>query len=40
MEKLETKEIEIDVYSWNKMGIEFWESIGFIEQWKRMKYKK
>jgi len=35
---LETKEIEIDVLTWNEGGIKFWEKIGFKEQWKRMKY--
>jgi predicted acetyltransferase len=39
LEKLETKEIEIDVLKWNKVGIKFWENVGFEEQWKRMKYK-
>jgi predicted acetyltransferase len=40
LEKMETNEIEIDVYRWNEAGIKFWESVGFKEQWKRMKYKK
>jgi len=39
LEKLETKEIEVDVLKWNEDGIKFWENIGFKEQWKRMKYK-
>ena len=39
LEKIEVKEIEIDVLKWNEMGIKFWEKIGFEEQWKRMKYK-
>jgi predicted acetyltransferase len=39
LEKLETKEIEIDVLKWNEDGIKFWGKIGFKEQWKRMKYK-
>ena len=39
LEKLETKEIEIDVLKCNKVGIKFWENVGFKEQWKRMKYK-
>jgi len=39
LEKLETKEVEIDVLKWNEAGIKFWEKIGFKEQWKRMKYK-
>jgi RimJ/RimL family protein N-acetyltransferase len=39
LEKLEIKEIEIDVLKWNEDGIKFWENIGFKEQWKRMKYK-
>jgi len=40
LEKLETKEIEIDVLKWNEDGIKFWKNIGFKELWKRMKYKK
>ena len=40
LEKLETKEIEIDVLQWNEAGIKFWENIGFKEQWKRMKYRR
>jgi len=39
LEKLETTEIEIDVFKWNEAGIKFWKRIGFKEQWKRMKYK-
>jgi RimJ/RimL family protein N-acetyltransferase len=39
LEKLETKEIEIDVLKWNEDGLRFWEKMGFKEQWKRMKYK-
>jgi ribosomal protein S18 acetylase RimI-like enzyme len=39
LEKIGTKEIEIDVLKWNKTGIKFWKKIGFEEQWKRMKYK-
>jgi RimJ/RimL family protein N-acetyltransferase len=39
LEKLEIKEIEIDVLKWNEDGIKFWEKMGFKEQWKRMKYK-
>jgi len=39
LEKLEIKEIEIDVLKWNEGGIIFWEKIGFKEQWKRMNYK-
>jgi len=39
LEKLETNEVEIDVLKWNEGGIKFWETIGFKEQWKRMKYK-
>jgi len=39
LEKLEIKEIEVDVLKWNEDGIKFWENIGFKEQWKRMKYK-
>jgi N-acetylglutamate synthase-like GNAT family acetyltransferase len=39
LEKVGTNEIEIDVYSWNKTGKKFWESIGFTKQWIRMKYK-
>jgi RimJ/RimL family protein N-acetyltransferase len=39
LEKLEVKEIEIDVLKWNEIGIKFWEKIGFKEQSKRMKYE-
>jgi len=39
LERLETKEIEIDVLKWNEDGIKFLEKIGFKEQWKRMSYK-
>jgi predicted acetyltransferase len=39
LEKLEIKEIEIDVLKWNEDGLKFWEKMGFKEQWKRMKYK-
>jgi ribosomal protein S18 acetylase RimI-like enzyme len=39
LEKMGTNEIEIDVYSWNKTGKKFWESIGFTKQWIRMKYR-
>jgi len=38
VEKLGTKEIEIDVLKWNEAGIKFWENIGFKEQSKRMRY--
>jgi RimJ/RimL family protein N-acetyltransferase len=40
LKKLRIKEIEIDVYKWNEVGTRFWESLGFREQWKRMKYQK
>ena len=39
LEKLRVKEIEIDVLAWNENGIKFWENVGFMEQWKRMKYR-
>jgi RimJ/RimL family protein N-acetyltransferase len=39
LEKLETKEIEIDVLKWNEEGVKFWGKMGFKEQWKRMNYK-
>jgi predicted acetyltransferase len=40
LKKIGIKEIEIDVLIWNETGIKFWESIGFKEQWKRLKYKR
>jgi predicted acetyltransferase len=39
LEKISIREIEIDVLPWNETGIKFWEKMGFIEQWKRMRYK-
>jgi predicted acetyltransferase len=40
LEEIKTTEIEIDVLEWNNIGKIFWESIGFKNQWKRMKYIK
>jgi ribosomal protein S18 acetylase RimI-like enzyme len=40
LEKIGINEIEIDVLKWNETGIKFWEEIGFVEQYKRMKYIK
>jgi RimJ/RimL family protein N-acetyltransferase len=37
---LKTNEIEIDVYEWNEAGIRFWQSLGFKNQYIRMKYKR
>ncbi|MHB9293996.1 hypothetical protein Holit_03119 [Hollandina sp. SP2] len=31
------KEIEIDVYIWNEIGIKFWKALGFKEQYIRMR---
>ena len=39
LDKLETNEIDIDVLAWNEIGTKFWDSLGFKEQWKRMKFK-
>ncbi len=39
LEKLDAKQLDIDVLSWNEIGIKFWEAIGFKEQWKRMRYE-
>ena len=39
LKKIKAQEIEIDVLKSNETGIKFWGKIGFIEQWKRMKYK-
>jgi ribosomal protein S18 acetylase RimI-like enzyme len=38
--KIGVEEIEIDVLESNEIGIKFWESIGFKEHCKRMKYIK
>jgi len=39
LDKIETREIEIDVLKWNEAGLKFWGNLGFEEQSKRMKYK-
>ena len=39
LEKLGVSEIELSVDTKNETGIKFWESLGFEEQWKRMKLK-
>jgi len=38
LEKMGTKEIEIDVLKWNEAGLKFWKNLGFEVQSKRMKY--
>ncbi len=40
LERLDINELDIDVLSWNEIGIKFWEAIGFKEQWKRMRYER
>lgn len=37
---LGTKEIELEVYSWNERGIRFWESCGFAPRSICMRYKQ
>ncbi|MFD0711605.1 GNAT family N-acetyltransferase [Paenibacillus sp. GCM10027626] len=32
IERLNTKEIDIEVMHWNHIGYEFWKSLGFIER--------
>ncbi len=39
LEKLDIKELDIDVLKWNETGIKFWEAMGFKELWKRMRYE-
>ena len=38
--QLNIQEIDVDVYSWNKVGIAFWESLGFEKRCYNMRYKK
>ena len=38
--QLNIREIDVDVYSWNKVGIAFWESLGFEKRCYNMRYKK
>ena len=40
IEHLQIPEIDIDVYSWNHMGISFWKSLGFSERYYSMRFKK
>jgi len=37
---LNIQEIDIDVYSWNEAGIDFWKSLGFEKRYYNMRYKK
>lgn len=37
---LGTEQLDIEVYSWNKRGIAFWESCGFKERCKYMRYQR
>jgi len=37
---LDIQEIDADVYSWNKAGFAFWESLGFKERCRNMRYIK
>jgi ribosomal protein S18 acetylase RimI-like enzyme len=40
LEHLGADSIDIEVYSWNERGIGFWESCGFKERCKYMRYSK
>ena len=40
LEKINTNEIEIEVLHKNEVGFKFWQNIGFIEQWTRMRFEK
>jgi GNAT superfamily N-acetyltransferase len=37
---LHITEIDIDVYSWNKAGVAFWNSLGFETRCYNMRYRK
>jgi GNAT superfamily N-acetyltransferase len=37
---LRVKELDIDVYSWNKTGVAFWKSLGFETRCFNMRYAK
>jgi Sortase and related acyltransferases len=36
---LRVEEIDVDVYAWNRGGVEFWREIGFCERVYGMRYK-
>ena len=40
LERLQTAEIDIDVYVWNHGGVSFWKSLGFSERCYNMRFKK
>jgi GNAT superfamily N-acetyltransferase len=40
LDYLKVKELEIDAYSWNKSGVEFWKSLGFEVRCFNMRYAK
>ena len=37
---LDIRELEIDVYGWNRQGLAFWKAVGFEERFCRMRYKE
>jgi RimJ/RimL family protein N-acetyltransferase len=40
LDYINTNQIEIDVYTWNTIGIKFWQSLGFEDQYIHMAYMK
>jgi ribosomal protein S18 acetylase RimI-like enzyme len=40
LKELGADTIDIEVYTWNERGIRFWESCGFIERCKYMRFVK
>jgi len=39
LDYLNIREIDIDVYAWNKTGVAFWKSLGFEKRCYSMRYK-
>ncbi len=37
---LDIREMDLDIYSWNKTGLAFWESLGFEKRCYHMRYRR
>ena len=40
LQELEVNSLDIEVLSWNEVGIKFWENCGFIERSRYMRLSK
>jgi GNAT superfamily N-acetyltransferase len=40
LEYIKTDKIEIDIYTWNSIGIKFWKSLGFENRYIHMVYER